>query len=445
MEQSTVSKPTHQRTNTSTHLHTNASTHKRINTSTDLPPDVAIKVENVSKKFCKTLKKSMRYGLQDIGRNALGVSSRSDRLRPDEFWAVNDASFEVRKGEALGIIGPNGSGKTTILKMLNGIFWPDKGKISIRGKVGALIAVGAGFHPMLSGRENIYVNGAILGMNRHEIAKKFDAIIDFADIGDFLDTPVKHYSSGMYVRLGFAIAAHCNPDILLIDEVLAVGDMAFKAKCLDKMKKFRDHGKTIIFISHHMHQVEYLCDRSILLINSNAIFDGDTSEAIDLYRSKVNVPKNGKSMRIGSGEITVTHVELANENGALSKEFDSGKRFTVRIHYYAHKKVINPIFAATIHSIEGIPITTSRTDYDKLTIGEIEGEGYIELVFDELSLIPNSYVLSLSILEEGGIAVYDKHIKAFGFHVLGGKKLKGLCYLNHAWNIEKKGVYTYQK
>ena len=178
--------------------------------------DVVIKVENVSKKYCKSLKHSMLYGMSDIGRNVLGLKSRSERLRDNEFWALDDISFEVKRGETLGLIGPNGSGKTTLLKMLNGIFWPDKGKITIKGKVGALIAVGAGFHPLLTGRENIYINAAILGMSKREIDKKFDAIVDFADIGDFLDSPVKHYSSGMYVRLGFAVAVHCDPDILLV-------------------------------------------------------------------------------------------------------------------------------------------------------------------------------------------------------------------------------------
>ncbi|MCK4325438.1 ABC transporter ATP-binding protein, partial [bacterium] len=183
--------------------------------------DIAIKVEHVSKKFCKRLRHTMLYGTVDIARSTLGLLPHSGQLRVGEFWAVDDVSFELKRGETLGIIGPNGAGKTTVLKMLNGIFMPDKGKIIIKGRVGALIEVGAGFHPMLTGRENIYINGTILGMSKREIDKKFDDIVNFADIGDFIDSPVKHYSSGMYVRLGFAIAIHCEPDILLVDEVLA--------------------------------------------------------------------------------------------------------------------------------------------------------------------------------------------------------------------------------
>jgi len=199
--------------------------------------DVVVKVEHVSKKYCKSLKRSMFYGVHDIGRNMVGLSAHSERLRDGEFWAVDDVSFELKKGETLGIIGPNGSGKTTLLKMLNGIFWPDKGKITVRGRVGALIAVGAGFHPLLTGRENININGAILGMSKKEINEKFDDIVEFADIGDFIDYPVKFYSSGMYVRLGFAVAVHCKPDILLVDEVLAVGDLGYTFKCYRKISE----------------------------------------------------------------------------------------------------------------------------------------------------------------------------------------------------------------
>src|SRR4030042_3217494 len=214
---------TSSRNNSSTHQPTNSSTHSPTNPSTHPPSsEIAIKVEHVSKKYCKSLKRSMLYGVQDIGRNMVGLSSRSDRLRKNEFWAVDDISFEVKRGETLGIIGPNGAGKTTLLKMLNGIFWPDKGKITMKGEFGALIEIGAGFHPLLTGRENIYINAAILGMKKKYVDEKFEDIIKFADIGDFIDTPVKFYSSGMFVRLGFAVAVHCEPDILLVDEVLAV-------------------------------------------------------------------------------------------------------------------------------------------------------------------------------------------------------------------------------
>lgn len=251
--------------------------------------DTVIQVERVSKKFCRQQKKSMVYGMRDILRNMVGLSSRSDLLRPLEFWAVNDVSFEVKRGETFGLIGPNGSGKTTVLKMLNGIFWPDKGRIVVRGKLGALIAAGAGFHPDLTGRENIYLNGAILGMNRVELNKKFDSIVEFSGFQEFLDTPVKHYSSGMYVRLGFAIAIHCDLDIFLVDEALAVGDLNFQKKCIERIKVLKSQGTTILFVSHSIQQMQEVCDRSIFLHKGEVRAYGQTGEVIKNYMEFVNV------------------------------------------------------------------------------------------------------------------------------------------------------------
>jgi len=245
--------------------------------------EAVIRVEHVSKKFCKNLKTSMRYGIEDISRNAVGMPSRCGQLREREFWAVDDVSFEVERGETLGLIGPNGSGKTTLLKMLNGIFWPDKGKITVKGRVGALIEVGAGFHPMLTGRENIYVNAAILGMSKAETQAKFDSIVEFADIGDFLDTSVKHYSSGMFVRLGFAVAVHCEPDVLLVDEVLAVGDEGFQTKCFNKIGELREAGITTILVSHNMHTISNFAGKAVLLQNGRATYYDNTAQAIKTY------------------------------------------------------------------------------------------------------------------------------------------------------------------
>ncbi|MDH7602183.1 MAG: polysaccharide ABC transporter ATP-binding protein [Armatimonadota bacterium] len=245
--------------------------------------DVLVSVEHVSKKYCKSIKRSMAYAVTDITRNLLRMSSKPDRLRPAEFWAVDDVSFEMRRGESVGLVGPNGSGKTTLLQLINGIFWPDKGKVTVRGRVGALIAVGAGFHPMLTGRENIFVNAAILGMTKEEVQKKFDAIVEFADIGDFLDTPVKYYSSGMFVRLGFAVAAHCEPDILLVDEVLAVGDAKFQRKCLNRLTELRKQGVSFILVSHNMQSVEGVATRGLALRQGKVVYEGDVREAIAKY------------------------------------------------------------------------------------------------------------------------------------------------------------------
>jgi len=245
--------------------------------------DSVIKIEGASKKYAKGLKDTMLYGMGDLARNFIGVSSSPGSLRKGEFWALKDISFEVKKGETVGIIGPNGSGKTTLLKLLTGIFLPDTGRIEVAGKVGALLEVGAGFHPMLTGRENIYVNGAILGMRKKEVDRKFASIVSFAGIGDFLDTPVKHYSSGMYVRLGFAVAVHSEPDILLVDEVLAVGDAKFQARCFRKLKEFRDEGRTILFVTHSTEQVVRHCDRAVLISNGMKYMEGEPKEVTNQY------------------------------------------------------------------------------------------------------------------------------------------------------------------
>lgn len=246
----------------------------------DLEKDTVIKVEDLSKKFTKSLKRSMYYGSIDMARSMLGMQYDSEILRKGEFWALKDISFEVKKGETLGILGLNGSGKSTLLRVLSGIFPPDKGKITINGKVGSLIAVGAGFHPHMSGRENIYLNGVILGMTKNEIKNKFESIVQFAEIDEFLDAPVSTYSSGMRVRLGFAIAIHCEPDILLVDEILSVGDISFRNKSLRYMAEYRNKAQAILFVSHDIEQVRSLCQKAILIDRGQVLHYGDTVETI---------------------------------------------------------------------------------------------------------------------------------------------------------------------
>lgn len=258
---------------------------------------IAIAIDGVSKKFCRDLKRSMRYGLSDVLKDTVGFRVRSDVLRKKEFWAIDEISLEIKKGERFGIIGPNGSGKTTLLKMISGIYGPDKGSISAKGRVGALIAVGAGFHPQLTGRENIYINGTILGMSKRQIKSRFDRIVEFAGIGDFLDTPVKFYSSGMFVKLGFAVAAHCEPDILLVDEVLAVGDIAFQAKCLTRLEELRKKGVTTLLVSHHMPKIGSFCERVLYLSGGRVKILAEPHIAInalesDMYHTRGRIKGN---------------------------------------------------------------------------------------------------------------------------------------------------------
>jgi len=262
--------------------------------------DVLIKVEGVRKKFCRSLKKSLWYGVKDMAAEMVGGSRQHDRLRPDEFWAVQDISFEVRRGECLGLIGQNGAGKTTLLRMLNGLIKPDHGRIEMHGRVAALIALGAGFNPILTGRENIYVNGSVLGLTTREIEAKLEEIIDFAEIREFIDSPVQSYSSGMQVRLGFSVATALNPDILLVDEVLAVGDFRFRWKCFERIKQLKERGVCIILVSHNSADLMRTCQRGLVLQKGETQFDGEMTQAILHYEGPALEREGGERMIPGA-------------------------------------------------------------------------------------------------------------------------------------------------
>jgi lipopolysaccharide transport system ATP-binding protein len=254
--------------------------------------DVVVRVDGVSKKFCRDLKKSLWYGIRDVAAEVLPIGRRRSaevrnrQLREGEFWAVNDVTFELRRGECLGLIGHNGAGKTTLLKMLNGLIKPDTGRIEMRGRVGALIALGAGFNPLLSGRENILVNGSILGLSRDEIESRMDEIIDFAEVRQSIDAPVQSYSSGMQVRLGFAVASALEPDILIADEVLAVGDLRFRFKCYDRINRLQASGVTIILVSHNVSDLLRTCDRGLLMSGGRVRCLGTIEEALRAYEEE---------------------------------------------------------------------------------------------------------------------------------------------------------------
>jgi lipopolysaccharide transport system ATP-binding protein len=260
--------------------------------------DVLVRVRNVSKKFCRSLKKSLWYGVKDIAHelNPFACSPAKDemhsrsyktQLRADEFWAVNDVSFELRRGQCLGLIGHNGAGKTTLLKMLNGLIKPDTGSIEMRGRVGALIALGAGFNPILTGRENIYVNASILGMAKREIDNKVEEIIEFAEIREFIDSPVQSYSSGMQVKLGFSVATVLQPDVLILDEVLAVGDVGFRAKCYNRIATLMN-SSAVILVTHSMEHVSQICDQAIVLSSGRLLHGGRPSDCIRIYEDELS-------------------------------------------------------------------------------------------------------------------------------------------------------------
>lgn len=305
--------------------------------------DALVKVDGLYKKFCKNLKRSMAYGALDVSRSMLGMSRKSNRLRTGEFWALEDISFRLDRGEILGVIGVNGAGKSTLLRVLNGIYPPDAGRIEVRGGIGGLIALGAGFHPYLTGRENIFLNGTILGMKKREITRLLDSIIEFADIGSFVDSPVATYSSGMHARLGFSIAIHCVPDILLIDEVLSVGDFSFQNKCLRKISELRRGARGVIFVGHNLDMIETICDRAILLHDHKIHAQGDPLDVIAAYRSlsreiefasdsrEFRSKFEGENIGITTEAITYLGAGILNEYGEPITKIRFGE--DIRIYY----------------------------------------------------------------------------------------------------------------
>ncbi len=313
-----------------------------------------IEVEGVSKKFCKSLKKSLFYGLKDLIASFFGYKQNRSKLRQDEFWVVENVSFRLRRGECLGLIGHNGAGKSTLLKMLNGLIRPDEGRITMRGKVGALIELGAGFDPILSGRENIYINGQILGFSKNEIDDKYDAIVEFAELDEFMEMPVQNYSSGMKVRLGFAIAAQMEPDILLIDEVLAVGDMGFVLKCLSTIDNLLEN-TAFVFVSHNMPQVSRLCTGLLILDKGKPIYHGDdVSKGIDLYYNKyeTRITNFGRSTLAELLGLRVSSVQELNGIPLINRLDD----FKVEIDFRLRSDILKPFAGITICDKEQRPV-----------------------------------------------------------------------------------------
>lgn len=314
------------------------------------------------------------------------------------FPALEDISFEVEKGETFGIIGENGSGKSTLLGIIAGISKPTSGEVKVQGSVATLIELGAGFHGDLSGRENIYLNGSILGFSRKEMDKKFKAIVEFSELEKFINMPVKYYSSGMYVRLGFAIAVTVEPDILLIDEVLAVGDEHFQKKCLRRIEDFQRKGKTILFVSHALSLVEELCDRVILLEKGHIKGEGRPKSVLKVYRKMVEKRDELlKPREWGTKDAVITGVRFLNKEGKEKKEFLTGESLVMEISYNASEQIQSPIFGISIHGQDGKNFFGTNTRLGNYTIDYIEGEGKVKFTIERLSLFKGAFFINFSL------------------------------------------------
>jgi len=406
----------------------------------------SVRFANVSKRFI--LRHERPHSFQEM---VLRLFDPRRRDSFDELWALQDVSFTVEPGETVGLIGPNGSGKSTALKLMARILEPTSGSIKARGKVSTLLELGAGFHPDLTGEENIYLNGSILGLGRKEIARKFDQIVAFAGLGDFIDTPVKHFSAGMYVRLGFAIAAHIEPEILLIDEVLAVGDMAFQIKCWDKITELQEEGITIVLVSHDLDAVQKLCSRVVWLDHGQVRAKGAAEEIAAQYCNAVLASLAGRSKpkrsiadggrRWGTGEAEILGVEFLDGKGDSHRTFRTGEAMVARIRYRTYKRLDRPTFGIAIYRSDGVHINGPNTRLSDYDIDHIEGEGFIDYWVDALPLLPGIYQFSAAIYDYESIHPYDHHHRLYTFVVQPGGTMEheGLLHIACRWEHTSDG------
>jgi len=365
--------------------------------------DLAISVRDIGK--CYRRNKTMTHdSVRDIIQDGVANLLSGGKAKPtkEDFWALSGANFDIKRGENVGIIGLNGAGKSTLLKVLSRIVTPTTGEARIYGRLGALLEVGTGFHAELTGRENTFLYGSILGMTRKEVEAKFDAIIDFSEIGEFIDTPVKRYSSGMYVRLAFAVAAHLDPDILLLDEVLSVGDFAFQRKCMNFARSLEQKGSTILFVSHNMFSIKSMCERVIYLKKGKIVYDGPTDEGLAMYE---------KDSRLGdvswfhddqkNTAMTITDVRIINEAGEETTVFDHGEPMTVKVRYKTFRPVERPDFRVGIDRTDEVHCSTFSTVDDQIDIPLIDGEGEITLKTPPIKLVSDLYSVNIVVRERG--------------------------------------------
>jgi ABC-2 type transport system ATP-binding protein len=367
----------------------------------------AVVVDGVSKRFrlYRERNQSLKAALM-----------RGGRAQFDEYWALKDVSFEIKEGSTFALIGENGSGKSTLLKCIARILSPEKGDISTRGSVAALLELGSGFHPELSGRENVFLNGSILGMSKRELERKFDEIVDFAGIEPFIDQPVKNYSSGMYMRLGFSVAINVDPDILLVDEVLAVGDAAFQDKCMEKFAEFRRAGKTVVIVSHAMGSMRTLCDEAAWLDHGSLLEVGRADHIVDRYVDKGHADAEATApvsdggaaeARWGSGEARLTGVSMLGPSGAPSSLFRTGDTVTVRLEYTCSTRVERPVFGLAMENLDGVYVWAHNTRDAGLELPFIEGRGHVDLQIPRLMLQPHTFDLIASIVDHTTTHTYD--------------------------------------
>lgn len=422
--------------------------------------EYAIVVDSVTKMY-KLYEKS-----SDRMREALGLSKKP---LYKEHYALRDLSFTVRRGETVGIIGTNGSGKSTILKIITGLLNPTEGKVEIDGRISALLELGAGFNPEYTGIENIYLNGTMMGFSREEVDKKMDDILSFADIGEFVKQPVKTYSSGMFVRLAFAVAINIEPEILIVDEALSVGDVFFQAKCYQKFEEFKQMGKTILFVSHDLSSVSKYCDRVILLNKGEKLAEGSPKEMIDIYKkiltskpvsstsvesekeeivsSKQNLHMwkdhfevNPNVNEYGNFKAKIIDFAIIDENGQMTNAIAKGSRFKIKSKVEFYSQIINPIFTYTFKTVKGVDVTGTNTMFEKCDVGTVDkGDVYVATFEQEMNLQGGEYLLSMSCTgyEEGQLVAYHRLYDLLNVTVISDKNTVGFYDMNSMVTVDK--------
>ncbi len=396
-----------------------------------------IRFQNVSKRFAFTKEKR-----QAVLKTIFSAFSRSKDEEKD-LWAVQDVTFAVLPGQCFGIVGRNGSGKSTILKLIARILRPTNGRIVVYGRVSALLELGAGFHQDLTGRENIFLNASLLGLDEETTNDRYDDIVAFSELDEFIDMPVKHYSSGMFMRLGFSVAIHMQPDVLIVDEILAVGDQAFQTKCLDAILDLRRNGTTIIMVSHNLNVMRTLCTHMLWLEKGKARAIGSAAEIASLYQAHAFDREErqfvaGGVQRKGSGDVEITAVRFLNAHGEAQKTFQTGEAMTIEMAYIAHKQVNNPEFGLAIFRQDGVHVNGPNTKLAGIDMGLIQGPGLVRYQVESLPLMPARYQVTTAVHDSQTHRCYDYHENAYTFHVVPGSatELEGLLAIPATWDWE---------
>lgn len=400
--------------------------------------DAAIDVERIWKKFHRgEMHDSLRDVVPAVVRRMVGRGPTRDKLGAGDFWALKDVSLHVRRGEALGIIGPNGAGKSTLLKILSKILKPNRGRIRVRGRLSALIEVSAGFHPDLTGRENIYLNGAILGMRTREINSKLDKIIDFSGIEAFIDTPVKRFSSGMQARLGFSVAAHMEPEVLLVDEVLSVGDVAFRAKCVERMKAIvRDSQAAVLFVSHHMEQIRQLCDKCCVLGMGEVAFLGDAQQAVRVYFEQLQRQTSAGGRDNYRRDLAqVKSVRVTTPDGRLLERIERDEPFTIEIGYEVYQPQRDLSFIISLDRGLEVPITQWNSEDSGLRADGSAGQHKVRLAIERIPLTAGDHMVNVAMLSSSSNPpLLDRRLNAYPLIVSGALEERCLVHVDGKWS-----------